>query len=163
MTDEILDDYAIEKLAKEEFGITVDIKQVVVRSVPTGRNSTGTLFLTTDNKLYLYISAQASMLMDDVRKTVARMGLEADDFLPPHGDKKYFNDLARERFKNTFPGRTVVSEEDDLRFYRQLVPYNPAFIRISAVKTPGNIKQFDPDGNDWRIAATFSYRKIKTN
>lgn len=166
MTDEILDDYEIERIAQEEFGIQVDIKQVVVRSVPTGRNSEGTLFLTTDNKLYLYVSAQASMLLDDVSKIVSRMGLEVDEYMPPHGDKQYFNDVARERFKHTFPGRTVVSEEDDLRFYRRLAPYNPALVRIAAVKTPGHVKKWDPDAStssEWRTATTFHYRKIKTS
>jgi hypothetical protein len=163
MTDEILDDYSIERLAQEEFGIKVDIKQVVVRNAPTGRNSAGTLFLTTDNKLYLYIKAQATMLLDDVRKIVGRMGLEADDYLPPHGDKQYFDDVALDRFRSTFPGRTLVSADDDLRFYKQLAPYNPALVRIAAVKTPGNIKQWDPDSSDWRIAATLHYRRIKTS
>lgn len=158
MTDEIYNDTTLEKIAAEEFRKKLQIKQVIARDIPTGRTSTATLFLTRKNRMYLYIYAQAPMILDDVRKIVHRMGLEAETFIPPFNDAEYFNAVARERFKAVFPGKHADTEED-LRFYKMLAPYNPALVRISAVKT-GEVKRFDPDSEQWRLAVKFSYRHV---
>ncbi len=159
MTDDIYNDTAIEKFSLDHFKKKLDIKQVIVRNVPASTTSSATLFLATDNKVYLYIEAEGPMILDDVRKIVMRMGLEADDFLPPAGDSEYFDTIGITRFKTTFPGRQVESE-NDIRFYKLLAPYNPALVQISAIKT-GEVKQFDLDSKGWRLAARYSYRKVR--
>jgi hypothetical protein len=161
MTGKILDELEIEQAAEQHFKQKLDIKQIVARDVPTGNVSYATVFLAAHNNMYVYIKAEAPMLLDDVRKMVNRMGLEAEEFLPPRGDNGYFDAVGRERFKSVFPGREVVTDED-LIFYRRLAPYNPALVKISAIKT-GEIRRFVSQGMLWPVAVKFSYRKIKTS
>jgi hypothetical protein len=158
MTDEIYNDLAIEQIAARSFKRTFEIRQVVVREVPVSRTAKATVFLTDQKQLYLFVQAESAIVLDDVRKIAHRMGLQPEEFLPPNGDKDYFSVIARERFKATFPGKPIVSDED-LRFYKLLAPYNPALVRIAAVKT-GEILQYDPTSTGWRKAASFSYRKV---
>lgn len=159
MSDEIFNDLAIEQTAAKFFKRTLEVRQVVVREVPVSRTGKATVFMTDQKQLYLFIQAESAMVLDDVRKIALRMGLQPEEFVPPNGDKEYFDTIARERFRATFPGKHITSEED-LRFYRQLAPYNPALVRISAVKT-GEIMQYDPTSAGWRKAAAFSYRKVE--
>lgn len=158
MTEEIYSNTTIEKSILKVFRKKLDVKQVIVRDIPTSRTSQATLFVTENNQMYLYVVAEASMILDDVRKIIHRMGLEAEEFCPPAGDKGYFDAVGAEKFRNVFPGRTAASE-NDIRFYKLLAPYNPALVRIGAVKT-GEIKQFEQDSGQWRHAARFSYRKV---
>ena len=159
MLDEIFDDNSIENVAEKEFKQKLEIRQVIARGIPTGRAAKATVFIAKNNNLYVYITAEAPMVLDDVRKMIGRMGMVADKYIPPRADEGYFDAVALERFKGVFPGRSAVSKED-LIFYRQLAPYNPALVKIKEVKT-GEIKQFESDGAIWRTAAKFSFRKVK--
>lgn len=162
MTDEIYDDLALERLAKERFGLAVDISQVIVRGVDVSRTASATVFLTTKKQLFVYISGRSKLLLGDIHKIVVRMGLKPELFLPPVGQPDYFDTIGREKFKQVFPGRTHV-KDDELRFYRTLAPYNPAMVLISEVKT-GEIFRFDSDAKSgWRLAVRFAYRRIKTS
>lgn len=159
---EIYEDFAIEKLAKDKFGLKVDIKQVIARSVAVSHTSEATVFLTTKNELFVLISGEARLLLRDIRKIVVRMGLKAEIFLPPKGEPDYFDRIGREKYKEVFPGKGIVSSSD-IAFYRTLAPYNPALVQISEIKD-GVIRQFDSDNpTQWRIAAEFSYRRIRTS
>lgn len=160
MNDHVYDDMALEQIAKVRFGVSVDIDHVIVRAVPVSRVATATLFLTTKKQLYLHVTGTSKLLLKDISKIVSRMGLVAELYLPPKGQPGYFDDIGRVKFTTVFPGRSNPNKED-LQYYRTLAPYNPAFIQISEVKT-GEVKQFDADAsNDWRVAARFTYRRIK--
>lgn len=162
MNDEIYDDIAIERIAKSEFGMDVDISQVIVRQVEVSRTATATVFLTKKKQLLVYVSGHQKLLFSDVKKIVARMGLKAEMFFPPKGQPDYFDRVGREKFKAVFPGRGHVSDAD-IVFYRTLAPYNPAMALISEVKD-GHIYQYDSDTRGgWRVAAKFAYRRIKTS
>ena len=70
--------------------------------------------------------------------------------------------IATRKFQEVFPGRRTVSE-DDIAFYKTLVPYSPALVLIREVKT-GTIYQYDSDASGgWRPHAKFSYRRIATS
>lgn len=160
MNSDIYDDLAIEEMTKEKFGLAVDIKSVVVRSIPTSHTTQATVFLTTKNQMYCLISGRAALTLGDVRTIIRRMGLAADAYLPPKDKPRYFRDEAFERFRAIFPGRHDANDAD-LRYYRLLSPYNPALVTIAEV-TGGVIKQFDSsDSSNWRVAKRFQYRKIK--
>lgn len=159
MADEIYNDLAIEEIAARSFKRTLEIRQILVREVPVSRTAKATVFLTAQKQLYLFIQAQSALVLDDVRKIVQRMGMVAEEFLPPHGNEEYFTAIARERYKSIFPGKAITSDED-LRYYKQLAPYNPALVRISAIKR-GEILQYDTTSASWRKAANFSYRKVE--
>ena len=158
MNDAILDDLAIEKSCKERFGVTVDVTDVIVRAVPAGVATRATIFVTTNHQVYAYIVSQSGMVLDDVRKIIRRMELEADIFVPPHGEAGYFDRIGRSKFKIMFPGKAIVGE-DDLRYYKNLAPYNPALVRLSKIK--GEIRGFEVESKSWRKVKDYTYSKIK--
>jgi len=161
MNSDIFDDIAIEQLTKDEFGVSIDIKKMIARGIPTGHTTTASVFLSTKNQLYVYISGRAALNLGEVRKLIKRMGMVADAYLPPRKDGEYFDRVALAKFKDVFPGRKPMNE-GDLRFYRLLAPYNPALVRIGEV-TDGVIRQFDSsDSTNWRVAAKYAYKRIRT-
>lgn len=162
MSDEIYDDLALERIAMDQFGMDVDINQVIVRQVEVSRTATATVFLTKKKQLLVYVSGHSKLLLSDIKKIVGRMGLKAELYFPPKGQIDYFDRIGHEKFKEVFPGRSHVSD-NDIIFYRTLAPYNPALVLVSEVKD-GHIYQYDSDARDkWRVAAKFAYRRIKTS
>ena len=162
MNDQIYDDLALERIAKDQFGVDVDISQVIVRQIEVSRSVTATVFLTKKKQLLVYINGHSKLLFSDIKKIVNRMGLKAEIYFPPKGQPDYFDRIGREKFKEVFPGRGHVNDEDII-FYRTLAPYNPALVMISEVKD-GHIYQYDSDSRDgWRVATKFAYRRIKTS
>lgn len=162
MNDQLLDDEAIEQIAKDRFGIDLEVRQMIVQGAPISRTGEASVFLSKKKQLYAYIHGQSNYVLGDIQKIVARMGLKAELYIPPKGQPHYFDDLAVEKFRQTYPGRKP-SSENDLRYYRTLSPYNPALIVVHEVKN-GEIKQFDTDASgNWRTVAKFAYRRIKTS
>lgn len=162
MRDEIYDDLSLERVAKGRFGVDVEIAQAIARDISVSRTATATIFLTKKKQLMAYIQADSRLLLSDMKKIVARMGLKAELYFPPKGQPDYFDAVGREKFREVFPGRDHISHEDII-FYRTLAPYNPALVLISEVKN-GEIYKYDSDARgDWRLAAKFAYRRIKTS
>jgi hypothetical protein len=162
MSNKMYDELAIERAIKEYFGVDADMRQIIVFMVPISHTAEATLFLTTKKQLFLYVTGKSKLLLGDVKKLVSRMGLKAELYLPPKGQPHYFDDIGRSKFHEVFPGRKHVSDEDII-FYRTLALYNPALVLISEVKN-GEIYQFDSDAaTNWRVAAKFAYRRIKTS
>lgn len=162
MNDDIYDDFEIPHLVRERFGVDAEISQVIVPQVPVGPTARATVFLTNKKQLFVYIDAHSRLLLGDVKKIVARMGLKAEVYFPPKGRPDYFDGIAREKFHSVFPGRSRVTDED-LIFYRTLAPYKPALVLLSEVKD-GEIYRYDSDSRTkWRTAAKFAYRRIKTS
>jgi len=162
MNDQIYDDLALEKLIRAQFGVAADVETVIARQFPISRTGTATLFLTKKKQLYLYIDSQSKLLLSDVKKIVSRAGLKAESYLPPKNRPHYFDEIGTQKFREVFPGRTPVNDQD-IAYYRTLSPYNPALILISEVKM-GLIYQFDSDSSgEWRHVAKFAYRRIRTS
>lgn len=162
MRDEIYDDMALERICKERFGVDAEISQVILRGADVSRSATATVFLTKKKQLLVFVDGHSRLLLSDVKKIVARMGLKAELFFPPKGQPDYFDTVGREKFREVFPGRGHISDSDII-FYRTLAPYNPGLVLISEVKN-GEIYKYDSDAkNNWRLAAKFAYRRIKTS
>ncbi|MBC7943499.1 hypothetical protein H7X68_03320 [Candidatus Saccharibacteria bacterium] len=162
MNAKMYDELALERSIKERFGVELDVRQAIAFRIPVGYTAEATLFLTTKKQLYLYITGQSKLLLGDIKKLVSRVGLRAELYLPPKGRPLYFDEIGRSKFHEVFPGRSHVSN-DDIIFYRTLAPYNPALVLISEVKN-GEVYQFDTDASgQWRLAAKFAYRRIKTS
>jgi hypothetical protein len=162
MRDEIYDDMALERICKERFGVDAEISQVILRGADVSRSATATVFLTKKKQLLVCIQGHSRLLLSDVKKIVARMGLKAELYFPPKNQPDYFDVIGREKFREVFPGRGHISD-DDIIFYRTLAPYNPGLVLISEVKN-GEIYKYDSDAkNDWRLGAKFAYRRIKTS
>lgn len=162
MNDDILDELKLENLIKQLFPTDVEVESIILRRVPVGRTAQATLFLTQKKQLLLFVDSQSPLVLGDVRKIVNRMGLRADNFLPPRGRPSYFSDVALGKFREVFPGRREVSDED-LMFYKTLVPYRPALVVIKEV-VGSEVMVYDPDSTtNWRVGAKFSYRRIATS
>ena len=162
MNDNAYDDMALEQIAKEKFGMKVEIDQVIVRGAPVSRVAEATLYLTTKKQLLLYVNANSRLLLADVQKIVTRMNLRAELYFPPKNQTDYFDEIGRQKFKSVFPARHKPAAAD-IRYYRTLAPYNPALVLISEIKN-GEVRQYDTDtSGKWRSAAKFAYRRIKTS
>lgn len=162
MNSEIYDDLALEQNAKSNFGRTFDVKHVIVRNISVSHTSTATVFLTKKKELMVYIDGESRLLLSDIKKIVSRMGLVAELYIPPKAQTNYFDAIARDKFREVFPGRKNPSDED-LAYYRTLAPYKPALVQIMEIKH-GAIYKFDTDAKSgWRVAAKFAYRRIKTS
>lgn len=159
MNEEMLGDIAIEKSCKERFGVDFDIAQVIVRGVQTGTASQGSIFKTTNGQVWLYVTSQSPLLLDDVLKIVSRMNLEAEVFLPPNAETDYFTRIGSTKYKALFPGKHITSE-DDLAYYKKLAPYNPALVRLGRIK--GEIRAYNPQSKAWHKVKDYNYSKIKT-
>ena len=162
MNDQVYHDIALEKTIKAHFGVDVEVNSVITRCIPVSRTAEATIFLTKKKQLFLFIDSQSKLLLSDVQKIVSRVGLKADQYLPPKGRPHYFDEVGTQRFREVFPGRTNINQQD-IAFYRTLTPYSPALILISEVRN-GSIYQFDSDSSgEWRLNTKFTYRRIKTS
>jgi len=162
MNDQVYDDFALEKIAKSQFGIDLDIDAVIARRFPVSRTAEATLFLTKKKQLFLYVTSQSKLLLSDVQKIVSRVGLKAEMYVPPKSRPNYFDEVGTQKFREIFPGRGHINQQDIL-FYRTLTPYTPALILITEVKD-GMIYQYDSDSTgQWRQNVKFTYRRIKTS
>ncbi|MBM3210017.1 hypothetical protein FJZ39_01580 [Candidatus Saccharibacteria bacterium] len=154
--------YTLESLAdmlEQHFSETLEVQKIIANRIETSRTSEATVFLSKKKQLYVYISAQSSMVRSDVQKMIARMGLKADEYLPPKNQPDYFEQFGATKFRQVFPGRSSYTA-DDIRFYKTLAPYNPALVKISEVKT-GEIYEWNSDASSgWRVATKFAYRRI---
>ncbi|RWZ78663.1 MAG: hypothetical protein EOT05_02855 [Candidatus Microsaccharimonas sossegonensis] len=162
MNDQLYHDFALEKTIKATFGVTAEIDTVIARNFPVSRTAEATLFLTKKKQLFLYIDSQSKLLLSDVQKIVSRVGLKAELYLPPKNRPHYFDEVGTEKFRDIFPGRGHINQQD-IAFYRTLSPYSPALVLITEVKK-GAIYQYDSDSSvQWRLNTKFTYRRIKTS
>lgn len=162
MNDQVYHDIALEKSIKTEFGVITEVDAVIARHFPISRSASATLFLTKKKQLFLYIESQSKLLLSDVQKVVSRVGLKAEVYMPPRNRPNYFDEVGTQKFREIFPGRSHINQED-IAFYRTLTPYSPALILISEVKN-GVVYQYDSDSRgEWRPNTKFTYRRIKTS
>lgn len=162
MNDAIYDSVALEKLVGDTFRLPVEIDHLIASRVDVSPTAKATVFVTDKKQVFCYIEAKSRMLLSDVRKIAARMGIGVELYIPPGNDRTYFDEIGREKFRDVFPGRTHISDAD-IMFYRTLAPYNPALILVNEVKN-GEIRQYDSDASGgWRVAARYQYRRIKTD
>ena len=161
-TGDIYDDFALERSCKETFGVALEVDTVILRSVDVGHSARATVFLTKKKQLYCYIDGQAKLVLGDVKKIASRMGIKVETYFPPKGRPHYFDEVGRQKFSAVFPGRKDI-HDSDIVFYRTLAPYTPALLAVSEVQG-GVLYQADTDSRSgWRVAAKFTYRRIKTS
>lgn len=162
MSLDIYGDYALERNIKERFGVSVDTDKVILWQADVSRTAKATVFLTKKKQLICYIEGSSKLLLGDVKKIISRMGLKAEQYMPPKGQPHYFDEIGRAKFREVYPGRGQISDTD-IAFYRTLAPYHPALVFIGEVKN-GTVYQYDADAHsNWRPAAKFTYRRIKTS
>ena len=148
---------ATQHAIEAAFAQKLRISEVIARDLPVGFAATATVFKTSPNMLYVLVHSQSPMVLADVRKIVRSMNMDPEDYEPPHGDAEYFNRIGIARFKEMFPGKHIMSD-DDTRYYRTLAPYNPALVRIARVK--GDIRGFHIETKTWRKVKDYAFSKI---
>lgn len=162
MNNHIFDDFELEQKIIDNFGLNIDVDSVIARCFPVGPATEAYLFLNSKKQLFLYVSARSKMLLTDVQKIISKVGLKAEKYIAPKSDPDYFNRVGTDKFREVFPGRGNITEQD-IAFYRTLAPYNPALVVISEVKS-GVINQYDSDATGgWRQTVKFTYRRIETS
>lgn len=157
MNDDIYSDTKLERAIQAAFGLKLTISEVVVRDIPTSYTATATVFKTSPNMLYVFIESQSKLLFSDVKKMVRGMNIDAEAYVPPHGDAEYFRRIGIEKFKAMFPGKHIMGDAD-IRYYETLAPYNPALVRVARVK--GDIRALHFESQTWRKAKDYAFNKI---
>lgn len=158
----LIDEMALERTAKDMFGVAFEIDSIIARRIDCGLNAQATFFLSKKHQLYCFIEGPARLTLGDVQKMARHMGVRVETYLPPRGQPNYFDDVARRKFINVYPGRHDITSED-LRYYRTLVSYHPGLLLISDVRD-GTIYCADHDARTgWRPAVKFAYRRIRTS
>jgi hypothetical protein len=159
MNNEMYDDIALEKKIQQIFDVSLDVSETVSRSIPVSPTAHATVFITSRKQLFVYVDGQSRFLLKDVKTIISRMGLVAEMFFPPAGNKRYFDDYGADRYKEVFPNMPH-PKDNDLMYYRTLAPYRPALVLIKKTKD-GVIYQYDRDSKtSWRPVAEFEYRRI---
>ena len=162
MIDDMFDEVNLERRIYALFKLDINIKAVIADRIPVSRSANATVFLTSKQLLFCFVDSPMRLTLGDVRKIMSRMGLRVQQYIAPGADVDYFDDIAREKFNETFPGRIAVSDED-LYFYKTLAPYCPALVQVSEI-SGGVIRQYDSTAvGSWRPSVKFSYRRLQTS
>lgn len=165
MIDEMIDELTNEDLVHRLyslFKINIEIKAIIAENIPVSRSAKASVFLTSRQLLFCYIDSPIKLTLGDVKKIIKRMGLAPLQFIAPNANVDYFDQIALDKYNKIFPGMKKISEED-IYFYKTMVPYCPALVQISEVST-GVIKQYDSTAvGGWRSLVKFSYRRLQTS
>ncbi len=98
MNNDFFDDAAIEQIAKDRFGVSLEVSTVVARRIDCGQAASATFFLSAKKQLYCYIEGSSQLTLGDIRKMAVRMGVRPEIFFPPKGQPQYFEEIARDMF-----------------------------------------------------------------
>jgi len=144
----------------EQFHLDLPIDEVLFDDIETGRDSYAVFFRSGRDMYALLIDENNTQTLGDARHTVRAMGLEAEKFLPPHADDRYFMRAGEKYFQQAFPGRKQWSTQE-ITHYQSYAVYSPALIRLSRIN--GEIKRFNTIGSAWQKAFEFSFAKVKVS
>lgn len=148
----------VEDFCKIDFDVSLRVKDVLLYEVPTSYSSQTTIFKTDRNTVYALCQSDEPMSLSDVNNLIKSMGMEADEFLPPNGDKNYFLRFGYRLFLSVFPSRKPTTAKD-LAYYKTLTPYSPALVKIRKIN--GEIRQYDKIWQKWQKALDFSYLRTR--
>lgn len=148
-----------EAICKDYFGVKLKIDDILYDDIETGKGSYCILFRTNRHDVYaLYIAKQPQTLRS-VRRIVRSMGLVAESYAAPYGNRLYFKKKGFEIFKQAYPGRTRWTKQEEA-FYQTLADYSPALVKIA--KIYGEVRRYNPNYNsNWQKVLDLRYEKMK--
>lgn len=153
-------DKNLQDFIQKHFSVKLTIEEVIMREMPVSYSAEAFIFRSKNHKIYAFISGESRLTLGDISKTLSKMNLKPAEFFSPNGNENYFSDRAKIQFLEIFPARDHILEEE-LRYYKTRVQYNPALIEISEIKD-GEIKCFNADSiGSWRVAKRLSYKNLK--
>ncbi len=160
--DEIITVESLENKIQDFFGITLKPKHIMEDKIAFSRSSFGTIFLDQEDKLFVLITSQPKLSIGMIKKLLFRANLVYQEFLPPENDQTFFDEIATEKYKQTYPGLKPTNAKD-LIYYKSLIKYDPILVEIRTVKD-SIVKTFDPNAKDnWRPLKRLRYSKIIVN
>lgn len=160
MNSDFFTDLAITETIREEFARKLEITRMLVRDMQVSPVAHASVFRAKGGSVYVLIRSNNPMLLGDVMKIIRNMGAEADNFAPPSGVESYFTDHAIEKYRAVFPGKPVKNDAEELRYYRTLVPYNPALVQLARIR--GELREYEPESRRWNVVKRLTYSKINT-
>ena len=152
-------DNNLVEFIQKHFAVDLTLEEVIARDLPVSYSAEAFIFRSKNRKIYAFLSGEAKLTLGDISKFLSKMNLKPAHFFPPNGFENYFSEHARVQFLQIFPARSHILEEE-LRFYKSRVAYNPALIEIAEIKN-GEIKCFNADSiGSWRVVKRMNYKKI---
>jgi hypothetical protein len=147
-----------EEIIPKAFHVYLPISEFLFDDIETGPHSYAVLFKSGQDAYALILTEEGyTQTLNDVRRIVKGMGLEAQRFFPPGADPLYFYEEGVKHFLDVYPGRKQW-KKDDITFYQSLADYSTALVRLSSVN--GEIRRFNTHSSSWQKAFDFSFRKI---
>jgi len=161
MNSDFFTDLAVEASIRDNFNKRFDITKMIVRDIQVGPTAHASIFkIKGGGGVYALIRSASELNVGDVMKMARKMGVDADELLPPAGVDSYFDDKAIEKFRVVFPGKHITNNSEDLRYYRTLVPYTPALIKVARIR--GELCEYKPETREWQVVKRLTYAKIDT-
>ena len=121
---------SLESTCRALFGTSIKPKHILESNIPTRKSSYTTIFETTKGEIYALCIADTPLVFADVRRIIRDIDDGPVKYIPPQNNAEYFHAYGRQAFRDSFPGRTLNSD-DDISFYVSLAPYNPALVRLT--------------------------------
>lgn len=149
----------VEDYCKANFGVDLKIKDILLNNAPTSLNSQTTIFNDDQNMMYALYTSDERMTLAEVMNLVKSMGMEADEYLAPGGDKDYFLRFGYKLFMTVFPNLKPSSAKE-ISYYKTFTPYSPALVRIS--KVTSEIREYNRIWKQWQKSLNFSYNRMRT-
>lgn len=148
----------IEKVCKDQFNVDLNVKGILIGNANTSKNSHTTVFKTNHGNIYALCVSDAPMMLADMASIIKSMGMKADTFLPPNGDKEYFEQAGSNIFQTVFPSHKM-PQNTETSYYQTLSKYNPALVRISRID--GEIRQYNDQLRRWSKVLELSYTRMQ--
>jgi hypothetical protein len=136
----------IELISRRSFNIKLDVTSIIANDIVAGDKTYVSLF-ETEQGTYALCESEQALTLQDVITITRSIGLSAQGYYAPFGDKEYFADYGKKIYTTVFPSRKNVTRED-MSFYQKLSPYSPALIRINRVE--GELRHYNPVIKKWQ-------------
>jgi len=148
----------VENYCKDNFGVNLQIRDILLSNTPTSLNSRTTIFKDNHNMVYALCISDDRMTLAEIMNLIKSMGMEADEYLPPNGDKDYFLRFGYKLFMTVFPNLKPNSAKE-ISYYKTFTPYSPALVRIS--KVTSEIREYNRIWKQWQKSLDFSYNQLQ--
>ena len=104
----------VQKTTDARLDVVASEVDLAGAEIDVARAVKAAVFLTKKKQLLCYIRGHSKLLLSDVQKIIARMGLKAELYMPPKNQPNYFDDIGRDRrivkfFPQNFTARLIFS------------------------------------------------------
>lgn len=145
----------IEAYCRNYFAQSITVSRILAENIDCNHDRFANIFYDIDGQLYAIIFSNNTMSLGDVRKIVSAIGMNAEGYFTPTGNRQYFYNYAKDVFQMVYPNRTSMTTED-LSYYQTLAPYNPALVKVKAVN--GELRSYKTTAGQWIKIADFTYQ-----